>query len=357
MERDERLAILQGLPKVELHRHLEGSIRIRTLWELGRARRVNLPLARWQDLLPYVCWNEGEERSLKHFLTKFRADWYGSYRDVERIVQEEVEDAAREGVVHLELRFSPEHLSRTGKLTPEGAMQAVAEAGQQAGEDFGLGVRYLVTLARERQDEDRWRRYLDRAVELAELGVVGVDLAGDEFSHPNQEFVRFFERVRDTGLLGVTIHAGEGTSADSVRSAIELLGAQRIGHGLKVIEDPRAVGLLLERGVALEMCPTSNHQTGCVDDLQLHPLPELDRAGVRVTLNSDDPAIHRSSLLEEYDLAVTRWGYLLDDLLRLERHAVQAAFLGPEARAGLAARVEAGYAASRGQGLNGAPAS
>ncbi len=355
MEKDERIEVLRSLPKVELHRHLEGSMRLRTQWELARARRFNLPLDSPQMFAPHVTWNEGEPRSLKHFLSKFRGDWWGSYRDVERVVREEVEDAAREGVVHLELRFSPENLSRTGKLRAEGAMQAVAEAGQEAAEEFGLGVRYLVTLVRERQDEELWRRFIDQAVALHELGVVGVDLAGDEFEHPNREFVRAFERVRDTGVLGVTVHAGEGTSPEHVRSAVELLGAQRIGHGIEAARHPGVMGFLVEKGIALEMCPISNYQTGCVDDVSTHPLPLLDRAGVRVTLNADDPSIHRTSLLDEYDVAVSRWGYLLDDLLRLERNAVAAAFLDEAPRAALLARVEAGYQTCRGQGLNGGP--
>ncbi|HOX44217.1 MAG TPA: adenosine deaminase [Myxococcota bacterium] len=355
MEHDERLDVLRSLPKVELHRHLEGAMRLRTQWELGRARRINLPLSSPEALAPFVTWSEGEPRSLKHFLTKFRGDWWGSYKDVERVVREEVEDAAREGVVHLELRFSPENLSRTGKLRAEAAMQAVAEAGQEAGEEHGVGVRYLVTLVRERQDDDLWRRFIDHAVALHELGVVGVDLAGDEFDHPNHEFVRAFERVRDTGVLGVTIHAGEGTSPEHVRSAVELLGAQRIGHGLEAARHPGVIGLLVEKKVALELCPVSNYQTGCVDDLSAHPLPQLDQAGVRVTLNADDPAIHRTGLLDNYDVAVSRWGYLLDDLLRLERNSVQAAFLDEPARAKLLEKVEAGYRACAGQGLNGGP--
>jgi adenosine deaminase len=136
-----------------------------------------------------------------------------------------------------------------------------------------------------------------------------------------------------------------------VASAVELLKANRIGHGLRASEDPAVMALLAERGVALEMCPTSNYQTGCVDDLQAHPLPALDRAGVAVTLNADDPAIHRTTLNDDYDTAITRWGYGLDDLLRLERNAVEAAFLpGPE-KEDLRDLVEKGYDKSRQQGL------
>ncbi len=339
---------LRALPKVELHRHLEGALRLSTLLELGRRRGLDLPLDSLESLTPHVTWQAGQPRTLAHFLTKFRADWYASHRDVERVAAEAVEDAAAEGVVHLELRFSPEHFSRSSGLTPQGAMEAVVGAAGEAAKAAGIGVKFLLTFTRERYDLPAWSRAVDLGAELSEAGVVGVDLAGDEFEHPNEAFGRIMARARDTGVLGVTIHAGEGTSPASVRSAVEQLGAQRIGHGISAAEDPEVMDLLVERGVTLEVCPTSNYQTGCVDDLAGHPLPDLDRAGVPVTLNSDDPTIHGTRLVDDYQVAVERWGTELKDLLRLEQTAVRAAFLDETARNTLAERIEAGYAASPG---------
>ncbi len=352
VERAERHAILRSLPKVELHRHLEGALRLSTLLELGRKRNLDLPLDSVDTLAPHVTWSEGEPRSLAHFLTKFRADWYSSYHDVERICAEAVDDAAAGGIVHMELRFSPEHLGRHSGLDRLGAMEAVIESGTAAAEEAGIGLKFLVTFVRERFDLDAWKRVIDHAAGLSTKGVVGVDLAGDEFRHPNAEFESIMTRARDTGVLSVTIHAGEGTSASNVASAIRILQADRIGHGISSFEDPDVVRLLVARGVALEICPISNYQTGCVDDLQDHPLLELDRAGVRVTINSDDPTIHGTSLVDDYDVALTRWGIGLDELLRLERNAVKAAFLDPDERATLHDRIERGYSQSRGQGLD-----
>lgn len=339
---------LRQLPKVELHRHLEGALRLSTLLELGRDWGLDLPLDSLESLAPHVTWQVGQERSLAHFLTKFRADWYGSHKDVERVAAEAVEDAAAEGVVHLELRFSPEHFSRCSGLSPQGATQAVVEAASAAAERVDLSVRFLLTFTRERYDLDAWRRAVDLGVGLSEHGVVGVDLAGDEFRHPNEDFRQIMARVKDTGVLRATIHAGEGTSPGSVRSAVEALGAQRIGHGISAAEDPDVMALLTERGVTLEVCPNSNYQTGCVDDLSDHPMPRLDRAGVAVTLNSDDPTIHATRLVDDYRVAVDHFGCGLDDLLRFEQNAVRAAFLDAEERKGLAEKVAAGYAASQG---------
>jgi adenosine deaminase len=335
---------LRDLPKVELHRHLEGAMRPATLLDLGRARGLDLPLSNVESLAPEISWSEGEPRSLAHFLTKFRSDWYASYRDVERVASEAVRDALEQGIVHLELRFSPEHYARSNGLDPLGTMQSVVEAGRAMAEDNDLGLRFLVTFARERHDHQAWSRIIDRAAELSELGLVGVDLAGDEFKHPNQGFERIMTRAKDTGVLGVTIHAGEGTSADQVRSAVEQLHADRIGHGISAIQDPKVVAMLAESTVCLEMCPISNYQTGCIDSLADHPLPALDRQGVRVTLNSDDPTIHRSSLNDDYRVAMEELGCSLHDLLRFERNAIQAAFLDDESKRSLTERIEIGYA-------------
>ncbi len=351
MEKDERLEILKGLPKVELHRHLEGALRIGTMLELGRKYNLGLPLKDVSALLKLVAYNEGEPRTLAHFLTKFRSDWYRSYQDIERVAREAVVDATSEGIVHLELRFSPEHFSRTSRLDLQGVMQAVCESARATAAEVSVGVGFIITLARERYDYASWKKTVDLAAEMWESGVAGVDLAGDEFHHPNSEFEKIFRRVTDTRVLGATVHAGEGTTAEQVSTAVEILGARRIGHGLKAVEDRQVMQSLAGHRVALEMCPISNYQTGCVNDLQQHPLPQLDRAGVAVTINSDDPAIHRSTINADYDVAVTRWGYTLDDLLRLELNAAEAAFLSEEQRTDLRERIQRGYAESRGQGL------
>jgi len=351
LKADERLAILRGLPKIELHRHLEGSLRLGTLLELGKRYGLDLPLDSEASLARLVTFNDDEPRTLANFLTKFRSDWYRSYKDIERVTGEAVRDAASEGIVHLELRFSPEHLTRTSGLQLEGAMQAVCESGIAAAAEEGISIRFILTFARERYSYASWTDMVDLGVRMYEMGIAGVDLAGDEFQHPNREFERFFRRVRDIGELGITIHAGEGTSADQVASAVESLSAVRIGHGIEAVRDDDVTAMLAAGRVTLEMCPISNFQTGCIDRLDRHPLPRLDRAGVPVTINADDPAMHRTNINDDYDVAASRWGYSLDDLLRLERNAAAAAFLPEEERTALLDRVERGYRESRGQGL------
>ncbi len=335
--------ILQALPKVDLHRHLEGSMRIGTLLEFGRKRGLDLPMESEDALAPHVTWQPGQPRSLKHFLTKFHADWYSSYSDVERVSQEAFEDAAASGVIYLELRFSPDHLSRHSGLSPRGCMEAVVEAGMQTAHDAGMMAGFIVTFARERYDFEQWKIIINHAVELSEAGIVGVDLAGDEFAHPNRQFIRIMDRARDTGVLNITIHAGEGTTAASVSSAVDDLHADRIGHGISAAEDPRVMKKLADSSVTLEMCPNSNFQTGCVKDLKDHPLPKLKEAGVPVCINSDDPAMHGTTLTDEYAVAMNEWGFDLAQLLELEKTAVDSAFADEQVRLKINKSVEDGY--------------
>jgi adenosine deaminase len=344
-QRPEASALLRSLPKVELHRHLEGAMRLSTLLELGRNRGLQLPLDDEDALAPHVTWQTGQPRELPYFLSKFRADWYAGAADVERVAAEAVADAAAEGIVYLELRFSPEHFSRHSGLDRDGAMRAVVAGAQAAAGAAGIEVRFLITFTRERFDEPAWRQTIDLAAAMAERGVVGVDLAGDEFAHPNERFAAIMGRARDTGVLGVTIHSGEGTSAASVASAVERLGCDRIGHGISAAAEPRVMALLVERSVTLEVCPTSNYQTGCIDDLADHPLPRLVEAGVAVSLNTDDPSIHGVDLVDEYALAGSL-GFGPQRLLALEHNAARAAFIPAAERERLAARIEAGYRAA-----------
>jgi adenosine deaminase len=348
---DERMAILRGLPKIELHRHLEGSLRLGTLLELGKRYDLDLPLDSEASLAGLLTFNDDEPRTLANFLTKFRSDWCRSYKDIERVTSEAVRDASSEGIVHLELRFSPEHLTRTSGLQLDGAMKAVCESGIAAAAEEDISICFILTFARERYNYGAWTKTVDLGLRMLEMRIAGVDLAGDEFHHPNREFERFFQRVHDIGELGITIHAGEGTFPEQVESAIDSLYAVRIGHGIETARDEALMAKLGAGRVTLEICPISNFQTGCIDRLDQHPLPLLDRSGVPVTINSDDPAIHRTSINDDYDVAAARWGYTLEDLLRLERNAVAAAFLPEEERAELLLRIESGYQESRGQGI------
>ena len=165
----------------------------------------------------------------------------------------------------------------------------------------------------------------------AHRGIVALDLAGDEAGFPGELFVEHFRRAAEAGLHLIA-HAGEAAGPESVRQAVLGLGAERIGHGIRAVEDPATVEMLVERGIPLEICPTSNVHTSTVAGYRSHPLPALLAAGVKVTLSTDDPAISGIDLAHEYRVVHDEMGVGDDDLRRIQENALAAAFLSDEGR-------------------------
>ncbi|MGI5143485.1 adenosine deaminase [Streptomyces sp. CA-106110] len=276
---------LLSLPKAELHLHLEGALRPSTAAELADAHgRPAPPVGPFAGLGEFVGAYEGAR------------DLVGSLDDLHRIGRELVEDAAAQGVVWSEVYLIPP--SYGGRLGPaEGIVEAVLD-GMRAGatEDSAAGV--IVGINRGLPMESA-RRSLELAVAYREAGVVGLGLAGDEAGHPPERFTELFREAREAGLPAVP-HGGEGAGPASVRTCVQALGAYRISHGVRAAEDPRLLSELAERGVCLDVCPTSNTLLQVSSSLADHPLPAIMAAGVPVTVNSDCPLFCGTTLLEEY---------------------------------------------------------
>lgn len=322
-----------GYPLVELHRHLDGNVRLETVLDLGRQHNVDLPAWTLEELRPYVQ-IVGREASLLDFLAKFEMlrRVMVDYDAVRRIVRENVEDAVREEIDYIELRFSPRFMAEYYNLDVFGVAEAACDALEEV-RDLPSKAKLIGIISRHYGPEAAWGE-LDAAIRLKDRGIVALDLAGDEGNFPGDLFVDHFRKAREAGLH-VIAHAGEAAGAQSVRQAVLGLGAERIGHGIRSIEDPAVIDLLLERGIPLEVCPTSNVQTSTVPDLASHPLPELLARGLSVNLNTDDPSISGIDLAHEYRVAQESLGLGEDDLRRLQENAVAAAFLTPEERANL----------------------
>jgi adenosine deaminase len=316
-----------GYPLVELHRHLDGNVRIETVLDL--ARRHGLPLPAWtvEGLRPHVQVTE-REPSLVAFIAKFALlrRVMIDYDAVRRIVRENLEDAAREGIDYIELRFSPAFMAEEHGLDPAGVVEAACDALAET----PASAKLIGIVSRHYGPEAGWRE-LAAILHGRGRGVVALDLAGDEAGFPGELFVEHFEKAREAGLHTIA-HAGEAAGAASVRQAIEGLGAERIGHGIRALEDPAVVDLLLERGIPLEVCPTSNVHTSTVPDLGSHPLPRLLARGLAVTLNTDDPSISGIDLAHEYRVAREELGLGEADLRRMQENALAAAFLTAEER-------------------------
>jgi adenosine deaminase len=304
---------LHALPKVDLHRHLEGSLRLQTLSEIAREHGIDLPSYDIEYLRPFVT-VASEEPDFHRFLEKFRflRRFYPTQAAVERVAYEAVADAAADNVKYLELRFNPVALAREQDFPLDQVVTWVCGAVTRAESDCGMRANLILQIGRDESLETA-SEIAAIAVAHRDAGVVGLDLAGDEKSYPARRFAKVFRRVRGDGLC-VTVHAGEAGGPENVWEAIELLGAQRIGHGVRSIENSDVVQLVLKRGVTLEVCPTSNLQTAVVRRFWHHPLPDLLALGTRVTINTDDPSISDTTLTDEYMTAMLAMGVSLEQI-------------------------------------------
>jgi aminodeoxyfutalosine deaminase len=284
-------------PKIELHVHLEGSVRPATLLQIARRNGVALPA----DSV------EGIERlyeftDFEHFIEVWilTTNAMRTAADFRQIVVDYAAEAAGYGAVYLEAIFSPIERVMRGVSWAE-LFEGYCDGAQQAQEEHGVVVRFTPDAYRG-ADVDLAEELAGRAVAYRDRGVVGLGIGGPERGHPPDPYARAFAIARDGGL-GAVPHAGEVCGPDSIRETMTALGAQRIRHGIAAIEDPQLCAELSERGVVLDVCPTSNLRTKAIEALPDHPLPRLLAAGVQCTVNTDDPAMFGTDLGREHEIA------------------------------------------------------
>jgi adenosine deaminase len=326
------------LPKVELHRHLEGAVRPATILDLFRKNCGMFIDESVESILPKVQIT-GADRSLADFLAKFEffMPCLRSSEDITRITREAIEDCAAEGIVYVELRFSPVFIKGLTGLSYVEAVESVLQGAQAV--DSGPIVNFIVIIPQPAGEKAGWDS-VRLARDYMSDGITGVDIADDTRVLGLEEYVRPLAWARANGL-GVTVHAGESEGPESVRVAVERLGATRIGHGVRALEDQSVVTLLSEKGVLLEVCPTSNVHTGVVAYIDEHPLPELVRRGVAVCINTDDPGISGITLGGEYEIAHRIMGLSESEIVRTNLEAIEAAFAEEQQRARVRSILEA----------------
>lgn len=324
-------AFYRSLPKVDLHRHLEGSLRLSTLLEIGRAYGLTTPRSPRQ-LRSLVQVQKKDPLNYQNFLAKFATLrlFYRSPEILQRITREAIEDAARDNVRHLELRFTPVALGRAEGFPLGEVMDWVCASARQAAADCGISVSLLASVNRH-EPPQLAEEVVTLAIERRAQGLAGVDLAGNEADFPAEPFIAILHAARQAGLR-LTVHAGEWGGAANVRQAIELFAADRIGHGVRVLEDPNVVALARERQTVFEVCLTSNYQSGVIAPGRVHPIVAMLEAGLNVTLASDDPAISQITLSDEYRLACDTLRLPLVTLCERILAAVRASFLPPTAQ-------------------------
>jgi len=311
-------------PKIDLHRHLDGSIRLETILELGLENDLPLPARTLDGLRPFVIVSEPQP-GLMAFLSKF--EWMvGVLVDAEacrRVAYENIEDARREGLDAVELRFSPIFMAAAHALAPEAVVEAVIDGVAAGSRDFGVPATLTGILSRTFGVESCMRE-LD-ALLAHRGGLVAIDLAGDEGNFPPELFIEHFRRAREAGLA-VTIHAGEAAGPESIWAAIRDLGATRIGHGVRATEDEALLDFLGEHGIGIECNLTSNVQTSTVPDYASHPLRTFLERGLLATINTDDPGISGIDLAHEYEVAAPAAGLSAAQIAQARRNAAAIRF-------------------------------
>ncbi len=328
----------QKLPKVELHRHLEGSLRLSTLQEI--AQQFNLPLPHDGSLSALVQIQRSEPLTFANFLSKFTPlrQFYQSPEIISRVVREAIEDAAADHILHLEMRFTPVALSRVRSFDLAEVMDWVIESAARASRDFGISVS-LITSINRHESVELAEQVVDRAIERRAAGIVALDLAGNEAEFSALPFSNLFKEAKRAGL-SITVHAGEWNGAQNVREALEVLEADRIGHGVRVLEDASVVSLARERGAVFETCLTSNLQSGVISAPGAHPLRAMLDAGLNITLNTDDPGISGITLSDELRLAVDILQINQAELNAMTLNAARGSFLPAEQKNKLIQKLE-----------------
>ncbi|WP_236757908.1 adenosine deaminase [Aeromonas cavernicola] len=327
----------RSLPLTDLHRHLDGNIRLQTILELGRQHNIRLPADELETLRPHVQIVE-KEPSLVAFLQKL--DWgvavLADYDACRRVAYENVEDLLRANIDYAELRFSPAYMAMANKLHPQGVVEAIIDGVAAGSRDFGIKTNLIGIMSRTFGTE-QCRRELAACLAYRDK-LVAIDLAGDELGFPGDLFTDHFRQVRDAGLH-VTVHAGEAAGPDSIWQAIQNLGAERIGHGVNAIQDPALMAYLAEQRIGIESCLTSNVQTTTVMNLSEHPIRQFLAAGVLACLNTDDPAVEGIDLPHEYQVAAPAAGLTIDEIRSAQKNGLTLAFLSEADKAALCVHV------------------
>ncbi len=322
-------------PLVDLHRHLDGNVRLGTILELGR--RHNLPLPAWDidGLRPFVQVTEPQP-GVMTFIEKFK--WMTGvlvdYEACRQVAYENVEDADREGIDYIELRFSPFFMAQPYNLHPQGVVEAVCDGVAAGARDFGLKVNLIGILSRTFGPQTAFQEL--EALLTQRDRIVALDLAGDEAHYPAEWFEQHFQRGRAAGWQ-ITVHAGEIAGPQSIWRSLLDLGAARIGHAVRAIEDPILMDYLAEHQIGIESNLTSNVQTSTVENYGSHPLKTFLEHGILATINSDDPGISGITLRYEYEIAAKEAGLDEAQVRQAQRNGLHVAFLRDEEKNSLIA--------------------
>ena len=331
------------IPKTELHVHLEGAIRPTTLLHLAECNGIDLPAKDLDELREFYRF-----RDFEHFIEVYFTitGCLRTPEDYQLIAYEFGSDCALQNVRYAEPTFTIETNMRLTGLPWEAILEGLNDGREQARREFGVEIRWIFDIVR--NDPETQQLVLDIALAARDHGVVALGLGGSEDGFPPGLFLDTFERARQAGLPRVP-HAGELGGPDSVWCAIDQLHANRVEHGVRSIEDPTLVEILVERQIGLDICPTSNVFLGVYPDYSSHPLRRLWDAGALVTLNSDDPPMFNTSLNQEYQVLIDEFGFQAEEVERISLNGVRASLLPDDRKSTMEAEFMAEFVRLREQ--------
>ncbi|MEA3506990.1 MAG: adenosine deaminase [Elusimicrobiota bacterium] len=314
--------ILKEMPKVDLHCHLDGSVRTSTILDLARKQNFELPADNVEDLrehvrVPLDCHSLGE------FLDRFETFYplLKSAYALERAAYELCRDCSGENTKYMEVRFAPV-LQKTEDFSVPEVVKSVLDGINRGQREFDIKVNLILCLYRGTSAEDSLRT-MEAALKYSQSGVCGIDVAGDETRFGLESFKSYIKQAKDAGLA-VTIHAGEAAGPESIRSALDC-GADRIGHGVALAKDKKLMDEVIKKEIPLEICLTSNVHTQVVKNYQAHPVRKFLEAGVKVTLNTDDRGVSGIDLTYEYHKA-RELGITFENIVKMDLDGIEYAF-------------------------------
>lgn len=321
---------LEKLPKIELHCHLDGSVRPNTIIDIAKEESIEIPSVDINKInnlvkVPSDC------TSLVEYLKKFDIPnkVMQSKNSLKRITFELLEDAAKENIKYMEIRFAPLLHTKKG-LGVEEIIESVLEGIANAEQKYEIKANLILSCMRTMSEEDallvinRGRKYLGK-------GVVATDLCGPEIEGFSSKFKEAMKTARDYGYR-ITIHAGEGASGKNVLEAINILGAERIGHGVRINEIKEAYDIVKNNNVLLEICPTSNIQTKAVPSFEEHPFYNFYKGDLKVSINTDNRTVSGINLTDELKLAFDKYDLDIEDYKKIYLYTVDASFANQETK-------------------------
>lgn len=336
----EQLEVLHKLPKVDLHVHLDGSVKPATIAELAITQGKSLPTEAVNgDLTPWMQIDDSCQ-SLKEYLSKFQfvLPFLQTADALEKVAYEVVEQASEHNCHYIEVRFAPLLHTLEGLSIDDAIHHTIV--GLNRGEaSFGVKARAIVICLRSDAQEQNME-VVEAAARYYGQGVVAVDLAGDEASFPPELHRALFERAGALNLP-ITIHAGEAGGSSNVKESITGLGARRIGHGVRIIEDTAVMELVKRTGTPLEMCPVSNIQTKAVPSWDVYPIRQFFDQGIVVTVNTDNLTVSGTTMTLEYQMLIEKCGFTLDEIGTLIMNSAQASFLEEQEKQQLKGNIQA----------------